>query len=100
MVVLVDRWSSHRGVIVSLRLSMEQPTVVAIYRQLVFVCKWSLGQVSLYSSYCLTTIAQTGRADTHLVSCDWSTTGSVGVCGPAEQDVPLRERGPSQAKAA
>ena len=77
----------YKGVVVSLRLSVEQPTVVAVDRWSLYasVLRW----VSLYSSYCLTTIAQTGRADTHLGSCYWSTTGSNGVCGPAEQNIPL-----------
>ena len=32
MVVSVDRWSLYRGTLVSLRWSMEQPTVVSIDR--------------------------------------------------------------------
>ena len=41
MVVSVDRWSSYRGALVSLRWPMEQSTVVTVDR-------WSSRQVSLY----------------------------------------------------
>ena len=36
-VVTVDRWSLHRGALVSLRWPMEQPTVVSVDRHLVLV---------------------------------------------------------------
>ena len=46
-VVTTDRWSLYRGVLVSLKWPVGHPTVVTI----LFLYKWSSGQVSLDSHY-------------------------------------------------
>ena len=54
MVVSVDRWSSYRGALVSLRWPMEQPTVVTIdrwslYRGVLISLRWPMKQPTVVS---------------------------------------------------
>ena len=58
----VDRWSLYRGVLVSLRWSMDQSTVVSVdrwslYRGVLVSLRWSMDQSTVVSvdrwSFCL-----------------------------------------------
>ena len=49
MMVFLDRWSLYRGVLVSLRWSMDQPAVVfvdrwSLYRGVLVSLRWSMDQ--------------------------------------------------------
>ena len=48
-VVSVDRWSLYGGALVSLKWPAHGGAYSGHYRQVVFMCEWSLRQVSLYN---------------------------------------------------
>ena len=47
IVVSVDRWSLYRGALVQLKCMDIEPAYSGLYRQVVFICEWSLRQVLL-----------------------------------------------------